>query len=244
MRAVLVVLAGCGATAAPIANAPPPHHRATTVDEVLDGALVAVGGRARIARVVAIHTIGRVEVDGQVTRFETFSRRPDRAYTRFDTSMGTSFEVVRGDLGWKIATDGSAQLLAASERADFVHETAELYATDWRAAYAKAVLVGTETFAGEPAFRVALTDHRDRTKTHFFAVDTLRELGQETTRPDGRVVRDRLSDIRDLGGGVRYPFRSEREPPGHFVVQFELVELDRPIAPETFEPPDAVKRLL
>ena len=168
MRRALVALVACGAPVAPIAN----QHHEPTVAEIMDGALAALGGRARLAQARTIHTVEAVTEKDESHAIETWVVRPDRVRQDYSTMGHTQTTVADGDGGWA-SSDGYPMPLVGSMHDDLLRASLAPLASDWRTAYPHVTLVGRTRFADQPAFAVAYGD----ASTHYFATTTLRELG-------------------------------------------------------------------
>ena len=226
MKRALVVLAACRAPVTTVAN----QRHAPTADEVMDGAVAAIGGAARIARIQTFHTAGSITEDDFTHNFEIWVVLPDHVRSDYSTMGHSQTSVVDGDTGWASA-DGYPMPFVDTMRASLLRETQGLYPSDWRKAYSNVKLVGPTTFLGQPAVAVSYDG-----STHYFAPGTYRELGTSFEKLDGTVARDVLSDWRDVDG-LRYPFRTTREPPDIHEIAFTTVEIDVPIPSEAFAEP-------
>lgn len=232
------LLAGClllVAAAVPRARAtsasPPPARSAEraparaldyTVEQVFEDSLAASGGRARLARLVAIRGVGSLRhQDGSVEHWREQRTAPgnadysDGCYAisiHVDAHGASELEYEHGN--WHPVSGGELEDDALDARFD--------RDLRWRESFREARLLGVADFDGQPAYAVRLVTHGGRVRTRFFSVTSHLEIGYEeqvtiadrhrddaTSVPSPFTFRVGYTDFRTVNGVV-LPFRTIR----------------------------------
>jgi len=256
MKRLLFVslLAACGGSAAkptgPVApKAPAGPVVYTTAEQVIEAGIAAEGGRAKLATVTSLHTIGSINIPqlGAPGTFETFGTPPNNSLMRFEAKGLIKEEAgVTGDIAWEKNTMMGARILTGPERSMALVEATFHGDLEWKRLYPKAQLKGTVKFADVDCYQVELTTADGQAQTRYYAKDTLLPIGLEmvAVSPMGKVpVKVVNSDWR-ADGGMLSPHKITREEAGQpLTITIDKVEVNTPIPPATFELSDEIKQL-
>ncbi len=252
--------AGCGQKAgnATTIPAPPSEQPAAvtlappelkTVEEVLDASLAAQGGRDRMAPIKSKRQIGRISIpQANVSGSFTIVNAPPRSsHTTLELQgVGKMLEGVRDDFAWEANPMTGARIVGDSELASKLRESTFHADLMWKDLFPTRELVGVVEFAGQRAYKVALTPADGDMQTRYFATDTLLPLGRQMTMESqmGKVAAEEsYSDYRDVNG-MKFPFKIVQSMAGQTMeMQVDSVELDVELPPGTFDIPEEIKAL-
>jgi len=185
---------------------------ARTVDEIVDRAVAARGGREALAAVRTLRMTGRVTAGpGRTAIVRREIARPGRIRTEFTFQGTTGVYTWDGRVGWRVSPlEGSLEARPMSaEEAATAAEQADLDGplVDWRAKGRNIDYVGTETLATGAADHLAVTE-RSGVVRHLW-VDALsglvvRALATRSVRGHAVELEAVFADYRPTSG-VMFP---------------------------------------
>ena len=96
---------------------------------------------------------------------------------------------------------------------------------------------------GREAYAIELTPAAGKPVTHFFDAETfllVRQMGNFETPQGAMDIRVELSDYRDVGGGVKWPFLTRQVMPvGEVIMRITELKLNAAIDDAVFAKPVA-----
>ena len=254
MKRLLFVslLAACGGPSAkPVHNPDKPTAPVaiTTVDQVIEGSLVAEGGRAKLAAMTSQRMVATVTLKAQGIKgtLETLSTPPNNALTRLELpGIGKIEQGVHGDIAWEKNPITGARVLTGIEKSTTVREASFMGDLNWKQLYPKSAFKGVTKFADQDCYQIELTAADGQVQTRYYAKDTLLPVGIEMVSESqmGKVpVKVTNRDWRDQDG-FKYPHTVQHEEASQ-ALEFTVdkMEINVPIPAATFEPSDEIKQL-
>jgi hypothetical protein len=246
------VLAACGGPAAKPVHAPdkPTAPVAiTTVDQVMEGSLVAAGGRAKLAamtsqRMVATMTLKAQGLKGTI---ESLSSPPNNSLTRVEIpGIGKIEQGVHGEIAWERNPLTGARVFTGIEKSTALRAASFQGDLNWKQLYPKSVFKGVTKYAEQDCYQIELTAADGQEETRYYAKDTLLPVGVEMVSETqmGKVpVKVINRDWRDQDG-FKYPHTMQHEEASQtFEITVDKMEINVPIPAATFEPSDEIKQL-
>ena len=209
----------------------------------------ATGGKERFASLKSSRLTGTMEVPGMKAPIVINRERPGKLTINIVFErVGEINQGTNGEIAWDVSPMTGTRILEGVEkddmmkRADFDEEVnPEKY-------YKSIVCTAKEEYDGKQCYVVEFTDKNDNVEKRFFDADSHLMVKVETKRDTkmmGEVdVVSKLSDYRDVGG-MKIAFKNEMALLGtNQVIQFEEVEFDIDHDAGTFDPPEAVVKLI
>ena len=224
-------------------SAPQPAVSAPSVDQIIEHAALASGGRDAWAKVTSMYLKGTVEIPlaNVEGTFESYAQAPDKVYQSI--SLGDAVTVKQGSDGataWKTAPDRSIvdvqgdELENAKLDSDFYSEV------DLKRLYPQMVLQNDATIGGRPVYTVLATPRQGIPRKFYFDKETGLRVGMSMeTIEEGQPsqVKTYYADFKTVEG-IQVPF-TIRLVSKEFTMVFHLhdVRANVPIASSTFLKP-------
>lgn len=245
-----VLAASCGGSGKAPATVPAPAPTApTTAESIIEGSIIAVGGRERLAKVQSIRQTGtfslaQMGISGPVT---VVAAPPRSVVTTIELKgFGKIIQGIHGDTAWEVTAVTGARLVTGKELAQQLREATFNALLIWKELYPKAELVGEVEFEGQRAHKVVLTAADGETQTRYFAKGTLLPIGGEmkmTTQMGDMDVTSVDSDWREVDG-VKWAHKLlRRQGPQSFEILIDKIETNVSLDPATFALPPEVAAL-
>ena len=148
-----------------------------------------------------------------------------------------------GQVGWIQMPGEEPVELTGAQQAGASREAVFNGALKWRDLYPKAELKGQEKVGGRVAYAIELTPAVGKPMTQFFDAETfllVRQVGNFETPQGAMDIRVELSDYRDVGGGVKWPFLTrEVMPMGEVIIEITELKINAAIDDAEFAKPVA-----
>jgi hypothetical protein len=228
----------------------PANATYTTGEQVIEAALVAMGGRDKLSKLTAIKTTGSLDLSamGMKGKVTIHAAPPRSSLTVIDIpGIGKIQQGTRDDLAWEFNPMQGGRIIKGPERATALREATFNGELQWKELYTKAELGGVVDFEGHKAYKVVLTakDGGDII-TRYYAQDTLLPIGFEAVVKSqmGEVpVKVYETDYREVNG-IKFAHKIKRKDATDVEVTIDSIELGMAIDPSTFDPPEQVKALI
>ncbi len=186
--------------AAPFASSLP------TVDQIVERAILASGGKTAWSKINSMYVKGSVEIPaGHVTgTFEIYSQAPNKSYESI--TLGGAVVMKQGFDGanaWKI-TPGQGVVEVRGDELEDAKLDSDFYSEiDLTRIYPQMVLQGESTIAARPCYVVLATPLHGKARKLYFDKTTGLRVGMSTeTTSDGKIMRSEtyFEDFRTVDG--------------------------------------------
>jgi outer membrane lipoprotein-sorting protein len=239
MRAPLIAFCVAGMLAA----AQEPKKPDLTAQQIIDKSIEASGGRAAMEKVTSSVAKGMIEgAQGLRATMEFYAKAPNKRL--IVTVIETGGEIRQGfdgKVGWSQDPARGVVELTGAPLADLAREAVFNSALKWREVYPKAELTGREKIGVRDAYVVRLTPASGKPVTQYFDAETflmLRQISTQDTPSGPMELTVDFSDYRDVGGGIKAPFRMRQKlPVGDILVTMIQVSNNVEIDDATFAMP-------
>lgn len=225
MRPILIV---AGLACAFIAVAQNKSKPPLTAEQIMEKSIEASGGRKAMEQLTSTMAKGTMEIgapDGHDhaaelvphpepskmrSAVELYTKVPNKRLivTNID-GFGQIRQGFDGTVGWNQTPQGVAEI--TGEALESIRRQAVFNgALKWREMYPNIELKGKEKIAGQDAYVILLTPASGNPVAQYIDAETFLMVGQSGTvdTPQGTVeIRTEMSDYRDIGNGVKAPFR-------------------------------------
>jgi outer membrane lipoprotein-sorting protein len=220
---------------------------AQTADEIVEKALEARGGIAKIKAVRSERITGQVSFSqGVKGTFIVELKRPLKMHVEISIDEQKIIRVYDGkSSGWMINPFGEnkeAQPLSAEDLKNISDESDfDGPLVDYKAKGNQIELAGKEKLDDKPVYRLKLTNKNGEVRFYFIDATSFLLMKWEGTRKteDQEIAWESFSsDFREVQG-VKYPFRIDQGSPGEFkqTLTTEKIEIDPPIDDSRFAKP-------
>jgi hypothetical protein len=244
---VLLSICATGAYAqntkpAPAASSPKPSM---TADQIVDKSIDATGGREAAKKLTSLVMTGTMDIAafGVSASTETYQKAPDKYMTVADIGgFGQVSDGYDGKAGWH--TDPQAGLSdLTGERLATVKVEAQFQGDlRFKELYPKADVTGQEKVGGRDCWVVRLTSVEGSHSTRYYDAETY--LLAKTTEPSDNPqapgdVEAVMSDYKDIGNGVKFPYKITLNIPGvgEVVINYKEIKYNVPIDDAKFTKP-------
>ncbi|MCW5800847.1 MAG: hypothetical protein KIT31_00430 [Deltaproteobacteria bacterium] len=237
-------------------SSPPPgkisaaNAQFTTGEQVVEAALVALGGRDKLSKITSIKTTGSLSLAamGMKGKLSSVSAPPRSSLTVIDLpGLGKIQQGTRGDVAWEMNPATGARVLKGEERTTSLREATFNSEINWKDLYQKADLGGVVDFQGIQAYKVTFTAKEGGDQiTRYYAQDTLLPIGYEATVKSqmGEIaVQVFETDFREVDG-IKFPHTIKRKDAMAIEITIDSIELSTPVDPSAFDLPAEIKALV
>ena len=220
-----------------------PSVSAPTVDQIIERAGAAAGGKDAWAKVTSMYMKGSVEIPlaNAEGTFESYAQAPDKVYQSI--SMGDALTVKQGFDGtnaWKTAADRSIVDVQGDELEDAKLESDFYSEINLKQLYPQMVLQNDATVGGRPVYTVLATPRHGIPRKFYFDKETGLRVGMSMeTVEDGKPsqMKTYFADFKTVEG-IQVPYTIRLVSP-EFTMVFHLhdVRTNVPIVSSTFLKP-------
>jgi murein DD-endopeptidase MepM/ murein hydrolase activator NlpD len=230
MKKILIIFAAMLAlTAMPTVRA-----QSLNVQQVIDKALSAVGGKESLAKIQTRTASGKVEAKGVTGTYQLWAKAPDRLKTTLDISIQHVERGFDGSDGWEKRTSvrelGEAELERLKQRAVFNPLLSHLNAGTPVELKGKKQLLSTE------AYEIQFSPKGEPPVTFYFDAASFLLL-REDHRLQDALLKISYSDYRKVND-VLVPFNIKEESPGQTLsITFDEYKLNAPLDDSLFKNP-------
>jgi len=215
-----------------------------TAEQIVEKSIQASGGRKALEKMTSTVVEGLMgtESDELHNAVKYYAKAPNKRLIAMTfAEAGEMRQGFDGRLGW-IQMPGEEPVELTGEQLDGARREAVFNeALKWRELYPKAELKGQEKVGGREAYAIELTPAAGKPVTHFFDAETfllVRQMGNFETPQGAMDIRVELSDYRDVGGGVKWPFLTRQVMPvGEVIMRITELKLNAAIDDAVFAKP-------
>ena len=225
MRAILILGSIAWSIAAFGQEAAKP---AISVDEIMEKAISASGGKAALEKMTSYVAKGTLEMSamGVTAANETYAKAPDKrlAITIVD-GYGDVLQGVDGKTAWSKDPQGGLKDITGEQLAQ-VRREADFYGTTrWKELYPKTEVTGKEKAAGRDCWMVKLTPAEGKPVMHCYDAETFLVTRAINPGPGGVDIPVELSDYKDIGNGVLSPHTIKVTMPemGEMIIRYKEI---------------------
>ena len=217
-----------------------------TAEQIVEKSIEASGGRKALEKMTSMVVEGLMGTESGELRnaVKYYAKAPNkRLIVMTFAEAGEMRQGFDGRLGW-IQMPGEEPVELTGEQLDGARREAVFNGSlKWRELYPKIELKGREKVGGREAYAIELTPTDGKPVTQFFDAETflmVRQTGNFETPQGAMDIRVELSDYRDAGGGVMWPFLTRQVMPmGEVIMRITTVKLDAAIDDAVFAKPVA-----
>jgi len=253
--AALAVLAFAGPSYAQ-STAPAPAPQAAPAAEslplaktVIDRHIEAIGGRKALAALNSIHTVGALTIpaNGMTGTIEVFAARPNKMLAKTTIAgIGEISEGFDGTHSWSISPMTGPMLATGEELTQKAFDADFDGPLTLASRYQSIKTLEKTTFDGRPCYKLSLTRKDGGEDIEFYDVASGLKAGGIVSRksPMGSVTAtSTISEYKKFGDVMQPTVLKQSTTGVEIVTTFTTVEYDK-VAPETFDPPAAIKALI
>lgn len=184
-----------------------------TAEQIIEKSIEASGGRRNLEKLTSTVAKGVMEIGEQHVHstLEVYTKAPNK---RLIVTSIEGFGEVRqgydGKVAWSEDPSRGLRILEGAELADAQRDATFNAELKWRELYPKVELRGQEKLGEQSAYVVRLTPSSGKAITRYYDAENFLVLRQIMTRETAQgpmEIQVDLSDYRDIGGGVKGPFK-------------------------------------
>lgn len=201
---------------------------AISVDEIMEKAIAANGGKAALEKMTSYVAKGTLEMSamGVTAANEVYAKAPDKRLSV--TSVDGYGEVVQGVDGktaWSSDPQGGLKEITGEQLAQLRREADFYGAAHWKDLYPKAEVTGKEKAAGRDCWMVKLTPAEGKPVMHCYDAETFLVTRAVNPGPGGVEIPVELSDYKDMGNGVKSPYTIKVNMPemGEMIIRYKEI---------------------
>lgn len=216
-----------------------------TVDQIIDRATLASGGKPAWSKITSMYLKGSVEIPANHANgtFEVYSMAPNKDYQSI--TLGGAVVAKQGFDGsnaWKTAP-GHGIVDVQGDELEGTKLDSEFYSEiNLKQLYPQMVLQESTTIAGRPAYAVLATPLHGKARKRYFDKETGLHVGMSSeTTEDGKAVQVEtyFEDFRTVEG-IQVPYTTHVVTPDFtMVLHLQNVRTNLPILNWTFQKPAA-----
>lgn len=230
MKKIIVIFAAVFALSAMQAV----RAQALTAQQVLEKALVALGGRENLAKIQTRWATGKVEAKGVTGTYQLWAKAPDRLKTRLDISIQHVERGFDGNEGWEKRT--SVRELSESELERLRQRALFNPLLSYLNAGTPVELKGKKQLPGAEAYSIQFSPKGEPFVTFYFDTASFLLLREDHQLED-QLLKISYSDYRQLNGVV-VPFSVKEESTGQTLsIKFDDYKLNVPLDDSLFKNP-------
>jgi murein DD-endopeptidase MepM/ murein hydrolase activator NlpD len=205
-----------------------------TARQVLDKALTALGGKARLEQIQTRAASGKVEAKGVAGTYQLWAKAPDRLKMKLDVAIQHLERGFDGTSGWEkragVRELGTAELEKLKQRALFNP------LLDYLNAGTPVELKGKKQLVGAEAYAIQFTPKGETPVTFYFDTNSFLLLREDHQFADA-TLKISYSDYRKVND-VMVPFSVIEESPGQTLsITFDDYKLNAPLDESLFKNP-------
>jgi murein DD-endopeptidase MepM/ murein hydrolase activator NlpD len=228
-KLLIIFVAVLGLTMMPTVQA-----QALNAQQVLDKALLALGGKENLAKIQTRRASGKVEAKGVTGTYQLWAKAPDRLKTTLDISIQRVERGFDGNNGWEKRT--SVRELSRSELERLKQRAVFNPLLSYLNAGTSVELEGKKQLLGAEAYLVQFSPKGEPPVTFYFDAATFLLLREDHHLEDG-LVKISYSDYRKVQD-VLVPFNIKEESPGQTLsITFDDYKLNAPLDDSLFKNP-------
>jgi hypothetical protein len=192
---------------------------AQTAEQIIEKSIAATGGRAAMEKVTSMASKGLMGVSARQMRntVEFYAKAPNkRLSVMFFEGVGEMRQGFDGTVAWTQMPMEEAIEVTGAQLAGVKREAVFNPALKWRELFPKAEMKGVEKAGDRQMYAIVLTPSTGKTVAQYYDTETfllVRQSGNFETPQGPMDVSVEFSDYRDIGGGVKTPFRIRQVTP-------------------------------
>jgi hypothetical protein len=220
-----------------------------TPQSILDRHVEAVGGRKALAALKSLHTVGAMTIpaNGMTGTIEVFAARPNKMLARTTIAgIGEISEGFDGTHSWSISPMTGPMLATGEELAQKAFDADFDGPLNVAAKYASMKTLEKTTFDGRPCYKLSLIRKDGGEDIEFYDVASGLKAGSIVSRksPMGTVTAtSTIAEYKKFGDLMQPSVLKQSTTGIEIVTTFATIEYDN-VAPDTFDPPAAIKALI
>ena len=246
MRAVIITAGLICAMCAAAQETPGP---ALTADRIIEKSIEAAGGREAMEKLTSTMSKGTMEftAQGMHSTVEFYAKAPNKRLIVMNMEgFGEVKQGFDGTVAWSSnpaqgVTEVTGEALANVKRDAVFND-----ALKWRERYTKAELKGKRTVGGREVYAVEMTPKAGSPVTNYYDAETFLLVGFSGmgSTPQGPTeIRTEMSEYREIGDGVKAPFRVKQiMPAGEIVMKYSEIKNNIDIDDARFSKPAPEKK--
>jgi len=190
-----------------------------TAEQIIEKSIEASGGRKNLEKLTSTVAKGSMEIGEQHAHstLEVYTKAPNKRLIVTDIEgFGEVRQGYDGQVAWSQDPSRGVRVLEGAELADVQRDATFNAELKWRELYPKVELTGKEKVGEREAYVIRLAPSSGKPVTRYYDAENFLVLRQISTRetPQGPVeIQVDLSDYRDIGGGVKGPFKIKQTMP-------------------------------
>ena len=190
-----------------------------TAEQIIEKSIEASGGRKNLEKLTSTVAKGSMEIGEQHAHstLEVYTKAPNKRLIVTDIEgFGEVRQGYDGQVAWSQDPSRGLRIVEGAELADVQRDATFNAELKWRELYPKVELTGKEKVGEREAYVIRLAPSSGKPVTRYYDAENFLVLRQIMTRetPQGPVkIQVDLSDYRDIGGGVRGPFKIKQTMP-------------------------------
>ncbi len=215
-----------------------------TAEQIIEKSIEASGGRQNLEKLTSTFAKGIMEIGEQHVHaiIEVYTKAPNKRLVISNIEdFGEVQQGYDGQSAWTEVPSQGLRILAGAELADAQRDATFNAELKWRELYPKVELRGKEKVGEQPAYVVRLFPSSGQPITRYYDAQNflmLRQIMTRETQQGSMEIQVELSDYRDIGGGVKGPFKIKQTMPalGEILITMTEVKNNVPIDDAKFSP--------
>lgn len=202
-----------------------------TAGQIIEKSIAAAGGRAAMEKLTSTAAKGMLELPGTETlsAIEFYAKAPNkRLIVTTIENYGQVKQGCDGQTAWIQDPQRGLIELSGAELETMRREAVFNGPLKWRDLYPKVELKGMEKIGARDAYVVELTPADGKPIRQYFDAQSFLLVRQVVSLPSPQGAMDvtvDFSDYRDIGGGIKAPFRvKQRMPTGNLIITLTEME--------------------
>jgi hypothetical protein len=221
----------------------------TKAEQVLDKYVQATGGKEAHEKLKNLRAEGTFELPaaGIKGTFVLYQAEPNKMHTEIDLpGVGKIEKGTDGEVVWEKSAIQGPRILKGEERAASLRDSLWNGAINWRKAYEKADLQGTEDVEGKPCYKVVLTAPGGETVTQWYekASGLLVKSSMVVRSSMGNLPVTSFTEDYKKVDGVLFSHKTRQQVLGNeIVVTITKIAHNVQLPKDRFELPEEIKKL-
>jgi outer membrane lipoprotein-sorting protein len=214
-----------------------------TVEQIMNKAIEAAGGRAAMEKMTSYIATGPVEISalGITANNETYAKAPDKrlSVTTIE-GLGEIVQGCDGKVAWSKEPHGGLKEITGDMAEQTRREAVFSQALEWKTLYPQSEVTGKDKSAGgRECWMVKLTPAKGRPVMHCYDTESFLLTKAVNPGPNGSDIPVEFSDYKDTGVGVKAPMTIKVAMPnlGEMTIRYREVKPNAEIDDARFKKP-------
>jgi hypothetical protein len=213
-----------------------------TVEQIMNKAIEASGGREALEKLTSYVATGTIELSamGITATNETYAKAPNKrlSVTTID-GFGEIIQGYDGKVAWSKEPQAGLKEMTGEMAEQTKRESVFNQALEWKTMYPQSEVTGKDKAAGHDCWMIKFTPATGRAVMHCYDTESYLLIRAVNPGPNGSEIPVELSDYKDMGTGVKSPMTIKVTVPniGDMTIRYKEVKPNVAIDDAKFSKP-------